>query len=349
MLNLPQIREDELNISLCKLKEDLSKYVDQLTSNKSQIVSEAYKAYLIDKTKKNPEQIIMDACSELQFLINSIEIYDDLSRYIQIKNTYDASVKNICVLMKMLTGEQMFPIKRLEEKKFELDDISARLAQKGITSSWLLCHGLASKYEVKKLQQAGNISGISYRKIKNGMRIDAVEASGGIVIPEFIKGVPVVKISSKAFYKRKDITSVILPGHLNEIEKEAFSESGIISIVIPDNVETIGERAFYNCRQLESIKLPKNLRSIKCKTFSGCSSLTTLKIPLNVSFIGDWAFERCRKLKRIQIPDSVERFGYSIFSSKPTVYCNDSSRASRYVAEKYMPEHKPFDMYNEEK
>lgn len=338
----------ELNDALHVLKKELGNQLKLLAEGSDQVAYEAYKAYLIDKTKKSPEQIVSDACSELEFLLSSITVHNDLCQYTQARKSYVSSVEALCILMKTLTGDELLSPDSFSTKKNELSDITVRLAQKGITLNWLLSHGLASEQDTVKLQQSSDITGISYRKIKNGIRIDAVDMSGGIVIPELIEGIPVVKIAARAFYKRKDITSVILPRRLIEIEDEAFSESGIVSIVIPDNVEKIGERAFYNCRQLESIKLSKELKSIKYKTFSGCAVLSTIKIPRNVASIGDYAFERCRKLKSIQLPDSVARFGSWIFSSKPIVYCNNNTRASRYVEENYMPSHKPYDMYDGE-
>ena len=340
---------DELNNAILVLKDKLSKYMNQLTAGGNQLARDAYKAYLVETTKMNPDQIISEACDQLQFLISSAALYDDLTQYIIAKKSYDPSVKSICILVKELTGEELLPSDLFDSNKMELNTISARLAQKGITPTWLVSHGLASEQETAKFQQSTNITGITYKKVKNGIRIDSVSAGGGIVIPEFIDGLPVVKIADKAFYKRKDISSIILPRYLNEIGEEAFSESSIVSMVVPDSVESIGKYAFNNCRKLESIILPERLKTIKYSTFGGCSALTAIRIPTNVASIGDKAFDRCGKLKRVQIPDSVTRFGYWVFSSKPTIYCSKDSRASRYVSENYMPQHKPYDMYDKEK
>lgn len=339
----------ELNNAIRLLKDNLSKYLHQLISSGEQSVSEAYKAYLIDTLKKSPEQVISDAFSDLQGLMNTIEVYDNLEKYIKAKKAYGPSVEAMCLLVKELSGEILLPPDKFESNKTEVNEATVLLAKNGITTEWLVSHGLATEQETAKIQQSKNVTGIKYKKIKNGIRIDSVEFGGGIVIPEFIEGLPVVKIAERAFYKRKDITSVILPRYLNEIGDEAFSESGIVSISIPNSVEKIGDRAFYNCRQVENIILPEGLKSIKYKTFGGCSALTSIRIPINVVALGDSAFERCRKLKRIQIPDSVARFGYWVFDSKPTIYCNENTRASRYVAENYLPSHKPYSLYDDEK
>ncbi len=339
----------ELNNAIRLLKCNLSNYLHQLISSGEQSVSEAYKAYLIDTLKKSPEQVISDACSDLQELINTVEVYGNLAKYIKAKNSYGSAVESICLLVKELSGETLLPPEKFESSKAEINEATVLLAKSGITTDWLVSHGLATEQETVKIQQSKNVTGIKYKKIKNGIKIDSVELSGGIVIPEFIDGLPVVKIAERAFYKRKDITSVILPRYINEIEDEAFSESGIVSISIPDNVEKIGDRAFFNCRQLENIILPENLKSIKYKSFGGCNLLTNIAIPINVIAIGNSAFERCRKLKKVQIPDSVARFGYWVFDSKPTIYCHENTRASRYVTENYLPPSKLYELFEKEK
>lgn len=348
MIDSRQTEKAEINTAIQDVKNKLSKYLTNLMREGNQLACEAFNAYLVDSTKKSPEQIISDACAELQFLINSTEVLDELIQYTRAKKSCNTSVESICSLIKELTGDELLPADTFDANKTELSNITVQLAKKGISTTWLVSHGLASEKETARFQESTNITGITYKKVKTGIRIDTVEAGGGIVIPEFVDGLPVVKISDRAFFKRKDISSVILPRHLTEIGEEAFSESSIVSIAIPDSVETIGRYAFNNCRKLQSVILPEGLKSIKYSTFGGCSALTSIKIPSNVTSIGDNAFERCGKLKKVQIPDSVTRFGYWAFSSKPTFYCNKDSRAARYAAESYYPQCKPYELYDKE-
>ena len=337
---------EELKTSIQKLKSMLTAQMTQLTAGGDIITAEAYKAYLVDQMKRPPEQVISDALDELLFLVNSINVYNDLQQYLVSKNTRDYSVESICRLMKELTGEELLPLNSFNTANDETNALSVQLGKYGLTKEWLITHGLASEQEILRLQQSHNTTGISYKKIKSGIRIDSVELSGNIIIPEFIDGDPVIKLASGAFAKRKDITSVILPQYLLEIDNNAFEECGIISIVIPDNVQIIGERAFFNCRQLERIELPKSLRNIKKEVFAGCSALGKLKIPQGVKTIGDLAFDRCRKLKKVQIPDSVMRFGYGVFSNKATIYC--TARTRKCLSYNHLLSYKFYDSYDEE-
>lgn len=60
---------------------------------------------------------------------------------------------------------------------------------------------------------------------------------------------------------------------LTTIESEAFRETGMRSIIIPESVTTIESSAFYYAQSLEFIKLPAGLTSIGYDAFAGCSNL----------------------------------------------------------------------------
>lgn len=62
------------------------------------------------------------------------------------------------------------------------------------------------------------------------------------------------------------------------------------------SVTSIGENAFYQCRNLNSIVIPSTITSIKNTSFKYCSKLTSVTIPKNVVSIGDEAFEGCSAL-----------------------------------------------------
>ena len=68
------------------------------------------------------------------------------------------------------------------------------------------------------------------------------------------------------------------------------------TLVIPDEVKRIGERAFYKCGTLTSVTIPKSVTSIGDEAFSGCSGLTSVTIPDSVTNIGCSAFCWCSNL-----------------------------------------------------
>lgn len=122
-----------------------------------------------------------------------------------------------------------------------------------------------------------------------------------LVIPETID-----KINGYAFYG-STIKSLIVNDNIKSIGACAFSESKLLqSAKLSNNVANIGSGAFMNCSALASINIPDVLQTISKDTFYKCSSLTEVKIPETVHSIGISAFYECSNLTEIKIPDNVE-------------------------------------------
>lgn len=327
--NSGSFSSEQLSEQLQEINCMLSQHLSDINKNGSPAIAEAYHAYLTEKLKKAPEQIVSDAIRNLLFIIRSVETYNTLSNYEKYRATQSSNLKVSST------------------RSADITAISENLLQQGITPSWLYMHGLSTLDDTKDPSQLVDTSVFIYKKIKKGIRIDSVKSSGRIVIPDFIEGLPVIKIGESAFRRRKDITTVLLPKHLIEIEEYAFEKSGINSIVIPDSVEQIGQCAFRECKKLSDISLPQMLKTIKWNTFYGCSSIKAIKIPVNVATISDSAFSGCTKLKMVQIPDSVTRMESYIFSSSPVFYCNEGSRAFRYAGERWRwPKPKAYEAFD---
>ena len=137
---------------------------------------------------------------------------------------------------------------------------------------------------------------------------------------------------------------------LTDINKDAFSGcENLKSIIIPDNVNTIGNNAFWNCIQMKELYIPKNVISIfndaACNAFSSMPELIsiivdednpvydsrnnclietaskklvvgcrTTVIPDDVLAIGDAAFLGCWHMESIDIPANVTQIGNRAFS-----------------------------------
>ena len=79
------------------------------------------------------------------------------------------------------------------------------------------------------------------------------------------------------------------------------------------NVTSIGENAFYLCRELVSVTIPNSIKSIKASAFSCCLNLAEIEIPSSVTSIGTYAFQRCESLINIVIPGNVKTIEYATF------------------------------------
>ena len=118
---------------------------------------------------------------------------------------------------------------------------------------------------------------------------------------------------------------IIFDGEVTSIGEYAFySCKDLASITIPEGVTSIRKNVFYGCSSLESVTIPNSVTSIGDSAFNNCSSLTSITIPESVTSIGGHAFAGCSSLASITIPEGVADIGYSTFedcTSLARVYC----------------------------
>ena len=88
----------------------------------------------------------------------------------------------------------------------------------------------------------------------------------------------------------------------------SFSKYGITYTVIG-----IGEAAFMDCENLESIILPQTITTIEHEAFKNCSNLTSIDLSTALITIGYSAFYNCIKLNSIQFPTSLIKIGSNAF------------------------------------
>ena len=130
-----------------------------------------------------------------------------------------------------------------------------------------------------------------------------------VVVPEN------VSIIGKDAFGGLRIRSVIIPNGVIEIEERAFAGCiALTSITIPDTVTIIGTSAFQDCAALTSVAIPNGVMEINHSVFRGCKSLISVAIPDGVTTIGACAFRDCAALAAITIPDGVAEIIYSAFS-----------------------------------
>lgn len=102
---------------------------------------------------------------------------------------------------------------------------------------------------------------------------------------------------------------VIIPDGIRVICPEAFSETDITSVTIPDSVKIIGDCAFKLCGSLSEFTVPDCMAEITCYMFFDCYSLEKITLNDHITYIEDGAFSGCTGLKEITIPASVETVG----------------------------------------
>jgi len=117
----------------------------------------------------------------------------------------------------------------------------------------------------------------------------------------------------------------VIPDSVERIEHNAFSGSlGIQGAVIPDSVTFVGDVAFGQCENLETIKFGKNAKYIGASSFAN-TKIRELELPEVLEEIGAFAFFKCTQLRETTIPRGVvnipvDAFGDCENLEKVTIY-----------------------------
>lgn len=103
-------------------------------------------------------------------------------------------------------------------------------------------------------------------------------ASGKVVIPAKIKGLPVKEIGEAAFYESREL--------INEIK-------------ISEGIEKINNSAFWDCYKLKKVTIAKSVWKISNYAFYACKRLSVIEGGKGVSDVGNAVFCGCEKLTKI--------------------------------------------------
>lgn len=100
----------------------------------------------------------------------------------------------------------------------------------------------------------------------------------------------ITRIGRYAFFSCVDLEDFIIPENVVEIATYAFCNCMFNSIQLPQNLKTIGVRAFENCQNIISIVIPDGIETIGAFAFNGCTDLANVTLPQNEAKIGIYAF-----------------------------------------------------------
>ncbi len=142
-----------------------------------------------------------------------------------------------------------------------------------------------------------------------------------------------------------------IPETVVQIDPAAFAFSQLSgALVLPASVNTIGDYAFYNAKQISAINVdganqryssdngvllnrtqdtlfvcpfaktgsfivPATVKHINYSAFDGCAGISALTLPNSLQSIGAYAFEYCTSLTKIHLPQSITDIANGAFYS----------------------------------
>lgn len=214
------------------------------------------------------------------------------------------------------------------EYELELADVSISPWKEDINTH----ESEARQYYVVNVETPGTLGRLIKAAKKNPDKIRNLKVTGQITDKDFyfmrdsmaileavnLKEVKVKDdvIPAEAFKDKKTLCYFSMPEIVTNIGCYAFYNTMLSgTIVLPDDVVTIGEYAFSNSN-VASVVFGNSLTTIDDYAFSGCSSLSCeLHLPSSLTSIGNRAFQNCNLTGRLILPDSLQILKESAFAS----------------------------------
>ena len=241
------------------------------------------------------------------------------------KKTYIQRMTDYPALLKLMTENKLLTLKDVRElielvknnKDVELNSILLEYQNNNFSDTALMKQKekelLADPYSVSNMNKVW-----SFRKEKDNS-ITLLSYKGkdpNIIVPHEIGGKSVKRIKEGCFSPRAS--------RLND-DQIYFREFELLSVVIPDSVECVGDSLFTYCRSLLSVTFPSHMTienlsyssssglSVYKGMFSNCKNLTEITIPEGVTTLPKETFEYCQKLKKVHLPQSLTKLSHYSF------------------------------------
>jgi hypothetical protein len=119
-----------------------------------------------------------------------------------------------------------------------------------------------------------------------------------------------IRINGAAFAEQRNLTSIIIPNNVTSIGNSAFYRSGLTSITIPDSVTSIGSSAFGYCTSLTSVTIPNSVTSIGDNTFLG---VPIRNLNIDMTTIPNFQYNKSA-LRNLTIGNNVRSIAGSVFA-----------------------------------
>ena len=156
----------------------------------------------------------------------------------------------------------------------------------------------------------------------------SLEGKPKIIVEHFLEQESTDKLSGL-------IGELIIPAGVENICVEAFERNKFTKLHIPDSVNKIGEKAFYENKWVSGmLKLPKNLIIIEKNTFGGMENIDKLIINDKLEIVKEFGFGRMKGLNEVIVPENVKILEWMSFNDCGTIekfyVCEDTQLKSSW-------------------
>lgn len=122
------------------------------------------------------------------------------------------------------------------------------------------------------------------------------------------------------YHGTENVRSLVIPSMIGEVRvtsigELAFAESRELeSVTIPQTVTRIGTRAFELCTSLTGVDIPDSVTEVGRAAFYYCTALKSVRLPGQLKHIPDYMFYMCTSLANVLPPEELTEIGAYAFS-----------------------------------
>ena len=202
---------------------------------------------------------------------------------------------------------------------------------KGVTTVLGVFDGLQINGQITVADDNVNFSAVEGEK----MLLDA-DGKGIVYVYSTIKGAcdltafeGLTYIGKSVFANQSEMTSLIIPVTVQEIQESAFAYcTSLLTVEFQTKdgydqaLKTIGVKAFQNCEALQSVTIPANVTSIGNYAFQYCYNLSSATLNAKLATVGTYMFSNAGKNAEsftVTIPEGVKTISDYMFQTATTL------------------------------
>lgn len=136
-----------------------------------------------------------------------------------------------------------------------------------------------------------------------------------LVVPSNYNGKVITAVGADLLSYRVMREKIVFEDGIKTIEPETIKNVSFLEeVVLPDTLEEIPDRLFYECRSLKTVTGGRNIKAIGKYAFYYCNSLVNYEIPESVEEIKQGAFYSCHRLYKFNLSQNIRKIGDSAFA-----------------------------------
>ena len=215
------------------------------------------------------------------------------------------------VVSSLTTHNEDYPAYHLEEKEdgtYRLVFDSAGNLER-FTSNEYVLDDIGDKFD--------QISEIKMHRMQEEIGNGAFKYLSALETVTIPKNSSLERIGSEAFGNTA-IRSLSIPNTVTELAENVFGKmSSLEELVFEEGspITELPDHVFQGLGHLESVTLPENLTALPDRAFAGCVSLQEVELPDTVTSIGASAFEGCSSLMAAPLNEHITSVGNAAFKN----------------------------------